>query len=193
MPTSYPCEICGQPVTDYVPIFCCDGHECSCQGRPTEPCTCSVTCENALFRGIGRTMEERRLDANILPHDFWSDFHEWLSLGGFTPRDTAADFGDKLVGTSYFYRERANAYEYVMLSFYRDQFCEGVYWVYAAPRNERLKANNTLDAVKRGGAPVSVSLFRNLPDLVNLELTDDNLSHLVTSTIQSLAQSCKRK
>ena len=138
-------------------------------------------------------MEERRLDANILPHDFWSDFHEWLSLGGFTPRDTAADFGDKLVGTSYFYRERANAYEYVMLSFYRDQFCEGVYWVYAAPRNERLKANNTLDAVKRGGAPVSVSLFRNLPDLVNLELTDDNLSHLVTSTIQSLAQSCKRK
>ena len=143
---------------------------------------------------IARTIiEERRLDANILPHDFRSDFHTWLSLAGFTNRDPATDFGDKLVGTSYFYRERADGFEYVMLSFYRDQFCEGVYWVYAAPRNERLKTNNTLDAVRRGGAPVSVSLFRNLPDLVNLELADDNLSHFIATTIQSLAQSCKRK
>ena len=178
---------------DYVPSFCCDGHECSCQGRPTEPCTCSATCENALFRGIGKTMEERRLDANILPNDFRSEFHTWLSLAGFTTRDPSADFGDKLVGTSYFYRERANAYEYVLLSFYRDQFCEGVYWVYASPRNERLKTNNTFDAVKRGGAPVSVSFFRDLPDLINLELTDDNLSHFIATTIQSLAQACKRK
>lgn len=193
MPTSYQCEICGQPVLDYVPSFCCDGHECSCQGRPTEPCTCSATCENALFRGIGKTMEERRLDANILPNDFRSEFHTWLSLAGFTTRDPSADFGDKLVGTSYFYRERANAYEYVLLSFYRDQFCEGVYWVYASPRNERLKTNNTFDAVKRGGAPVSVSFFRDLPDLINLELTDDNLSHFIATTIQSLAQACKRK
>lgn len=193
MPTPYQCEVCGKPVDDYVPSFCCDGHECSCQGRPTEPCTCSVTCENALFRGIGKTMEERRLDANILPNDFRSEFHTWLSLAGFTTRDPSADFGDKLVGTSYFYRERANAYEYVLLSFYRDQFCEGVYWVYASPRNERLKTNNTFDAVKRGGAPVSVSFFRDLPDLINLELTDDNLSHFIATTIQSLAQACKRK
>ena len=193
MPTPYQCEVCGKPVDDYEPTFCCDGRECSCQGKPTEPCLCSKECENALFRGIGKTMEERRLDANILPNDFRSEFHTWLSLAGFTTRDPSADFGDKLVGTSYFYRERANAYEYVLLSFYRDQFCEGVYWVYASPRNERLKTNNTFDAVKRGGAPVSVSFFRDLPDLINLELTDDNLSHFIATTIQSLAQACKRK
>ncbi len=193
MLTPYQCEVCGKTADDYEPTFCCDGRECSCQGRPTEPCTCSATCENALFRGIGKTMEERRLDANILPNDFRSEFHTWLSLAGFTTRDPSADFSDKLVGTSYFYRERANAYEYVLLSFYRDQFCEGVYWVYASPRNERLKTNNTFDAVKRGGAPVSVSFFRDLPDLINLELTDDNLSHFIATTIQSLAQACKRK
>lgn len=194
MPTPYQCEVCGKPVDDYEPTFCCDGRECSCQGKPTEPCLCSKECENALFRGIGKTLEERRLDANILPYNFHGgDIHEYLRLSGYTDGDTVKDLGDKLVGTKYFVRQRVGVYEYVLLSFYRDQFCEGVYWVYAAPRNDRLKSNNTFDAMKKGGVPVVATLFRDLADFTCLELADEYLSTNVATTLRNLEQKCKRK
>ena len=34
-------------------------------GQPTEPCVCSKLCSDALFKGIGKTMEQRRIDAGI--------------------------------------------------------------------------------------------------------------------------------
>lgn len=59
------CLICGKPVPDYVPKYCCDGSECGCMGKPIDPCVCSDTCETALFENIGIPMEERRIKAGI--------------------------------------------------------------------------------------------------------------------------------
>jgi hypothetical protein len=59
------CLICRKVVPDYVPDFCCSGQECGCMGGPINPCVCSKECERALFDGIGKTMEQRRIDANI--------------------------------------------------------------------------------------------------------------------------------
>ena len=39
-----PCEICGKPVSNYKPEYCCDGRSCACGGRPAEPCVCSREC-----------------------------------------------------------------------------------------------------------------------------------------------------
>ena len=60
-----PCLICGKPVDDYEPEFCCSGKDCACMGMPTEPCTCSVECERAVFDFIGHPYEERRELAGI--------------------------------------------------------------------------------------------------------------------------------
>ena len=43
-----PCEICGKPVPDYVPQYCCSGDECGCLGLPIEPCVCGDACWAAL-------------------------------------------------------------------------------------------------------------------------------------------------
>jgi len=63
------CLICGKPVPDYAPEFCCKrvtfGTDCGCQGRPTNPCVCSKECDKALFDGIGFPMEQRRINAKI--------------------------------------------------------------------------------------------------------------------------------
>lgn len=61
----YDCLICGAPVTDYKPEFCCSGRECGCQGMPIEPCVCGDKCYDALMAGIGKTFEQRRIDAGI--------------------------------------------------------------------------------------------------------------------------------
>ena len=61
----YKCELCGKPVKDYVPEFCCGGQECGCMGFPTEPCFCSQECLDAIMNGIGKDMETRRIDAGI--------------------------------------------------------------------------------------------------------------------------------
>ena len=60
-----PCLICGKPVPDYKPEFCCAGHDCACMGAPTEPCACSVACERAVYDYIGHPFEERRKLAGI--------------------------------------------------------------------------------------------------------------------------------
>lgn len=62
---STPCLICGAPVYDYDPKYCCNGYDCGCMGQPTEPCVCSEKCSKALFDGIGRGYEERRINAGI--------------------------------------------------------------------------------------------------------------------------------
>ena len=59
------CLICGKPVPDYVPQFCCSGRECGCMGLPTEPCVCSDRCWQALIDGIGSDYEQRRINAGI--------------------------------------------------------------------------------------------------------------------------------
>jgi len=61
----YNCLICYKPVPEYEPKFCCSGFECGCMGKPTEPCVCSDACANALFDGIGKPLEQRRVDAGI--------------------------------------------------------------------------------------------------------------------------------
>ena len=61
----YECLICCKPVPDYEPSFCCNGRECGCMGQPTEPCVCSDACADALYNGIGKTYEQRRIDAGI--------------------------------------------------------------------------------------------------------------------------------
>lgn len=42
IPKPAPCEKCGEDVCGYKPIFCCTDIECSCGGRPLEPCLCCV-------------------------------------------------------------------------------------------------------------------------------------------------------
>ena len=61
----YKCLICGRPVPDYEPDYCCDGIECCCKGMLTEPCCCSKECEDAVFNHIGISYEERRKKAGI--------------------------------------------------------------------------------------------------------------------------------
>jgi hypothetical protein len=36
----YVCELCGTPIPDYKPEYCCDGKDCGCQGQPIEPPWC---------------------------------------------------------------------------------------------------------------------------------------------------------
>ena len=58
------CLICGKPVHDYIPDFCCGGYQCGCMGKPTNPCTCSDECDEALYTCIG-DFEDRRIKADI--------------------------------------------------------------------------------------------------------------------------------
>lgn len=59
------CCICGKPVPDYEPVYCCDGRDCGCGGAPLFPCVCSPECDRAVFDHIGMTFEERRVKAGI--------------------------------------------------------------------------------------------------------------------------------
>ena len=59
------CLICGKPIPDYEPKFCCSGFECTCGGRPIEPCVCSARCDAAVFEFIGLPFDERRQKAGI--------------------------------------------------------------------------------------------------------------------------------
>ena len=47
------CEVCGIPMPDYKPMYCCSEYnrECDCQGRPMNPCVCSDECERILVGG----------------------------------------------------------------------------------------------------------------------------------------------
>lgn len=62
------CLICQKPMPDYEPMFCCSGHECGCMGLPTNMQVCSQRCMIACIDGIGKTMEQRRIDAGIELH-----------------------------------------------------------------------------------------------------------------------------
>lgn len=60
------CLICHRPLgDDYDPMPCCSGFECGCMGMPTNPPVCSDACSTALFKGIGKGYEERRVNAGI--------------------------------------------------------------------------------------------------------------------------------
>ena len=59
------CIICGKPVLDYFPKFCCSGVECGCLGKPIEPCVCSSECDAAVYDFIGLPFDERRQKAGI--------------------------------------------------------------------------------------------------------------------------------
>ena len=39
------CYVCGKPVPDYEPQWCCNGSQCGCRGLPVEPPFCSGECE----------------------------------------------------------------------------------------------------------------------------------------------------
>lgn len=51
------CIVCGTPVPDYKPEYCCDGRECGCMGKPIEPPICSGECFDALFDKIFKREE----------------------------------------------------------------------------------------------------------------------------------------
>lgn len=81
------CEICRKPVPDYVPEFCCSPtteSPCGCLGQPIDPCVCSDRCCDALMRGIGKEMDQRRIDAGI---------ELWKSEGQDVHRDQSDDLG----------------------------------------------------------------------------------------------------
>lgn len=59
------CIICGAIVEDYEPEMCCSGRDCTCQGMPIEPCTCSQECDAAVYDYIGLPFDERRKKADI--------------------------------------------------------------------------------------------------------------------------------
>lgn len=60
------CLICDALVPNYIPEMCCSGEQCGCRGQPTNPCVCSDACEEALFKYIGLSMDERRIKAGIV-------------------------------------------------------------------------------------------------------------------------------
>ncbi len=43
------CMVCGVNVPDYVPEYCCGGHECNCRAMPIEPPICSDVCWEKLM------------------------------------------------------------------------------------------------------------------------------------------------
>jgi hypothetical protein len=71
------CLICGKPVPDYRPVYCCSDFDCGCGGQPLDPCVCSSECGDALYDHIGKPFEDRRILAGI---EKWSpkseDKHE---------------------------------------------------------------------------------------------------------------------
>lgn len=44
------CMVCDTQFFGPEAKMCCDGRECGCMGRPTEPIVCSEKCYNALFK-----------------------------------------------------------------------------------------------------------------------------------------------
>ena len=50
---------------DYEPDRCCDGEDCGCMGLPPSPVCCSKRCEDAAYKYIGLSFEERRVAAGI--------------------------------------------------------------------------------------------------------------------------------
>ena len=45
------CIVCNKEM-DYVPEYCCSGHECGCYGKPIEPPICSDECFDKLMSEI---------------------------------------------------------------------------------------------------------------------------------------------
>ena len=64
-PPGWVCLICGRPVPDYRPEYCCNGFECGCHGQPRDPCVCLPECGDAVFSWIGESYETRRVRAGI--------------------------------------------------------------------------------------------------------------------------------
>lgn len=53
------CVVCGKPVPDYKPEYCCDGRECGCRGLPIEPCLCSYECGEKLFGRVEKQNKDK--------------------------------------------------------------------------------------------------------------------------------------
>ena len=45
----YQCVVCGKEMPEYEPVYCCDGRECGCMGKPIEPPICNQECWNKLM------------------------------------------------------------------------------------------------------------------------------------------------
>jgi hypothetical protein len=45
---TYHCEICGEPLPDYKPEYCCNGRDCACMGLPVDPPWCDK-CWNKII------------------------------------------------------------------------------------------------------------------------------------------------
>jgi hypothetical protein len=58
----FTCDICDAPVPDWEPEYCCDGHNCACQGLPINPCLCSEACERIMYQLTGIPLEEESID-----------------------------------------------------------------------------------------------------------------------------------
>lgn len=43
------CIVCGTPMSDYKPEYCCNGSDCGCRGMPIEPPVCSKDCFDRLM------------------------------------------------------------------------------------------------------------------------------------------------
>jgi hypothetical protein len=55
------CMVCGKPLENYDPKMCCNGHDCGCMGRPTQPPICSGECWDALMtrNGNGKSNDDQ--------------------------------------------------------------------------------------------------------------------------------------
>lgn len=45
------CEMCDKFVEGFEYKICCSGFECSCMGKPVEPCICSEECWDKMMKG----------------------------------------------------------------------------------------------------------------------------------------------
>jgi hypothetical protein len=80
------CIICGKPVPDFIPKYCCSNFDCGCGGQPLSPCVCSATCGSAVYDFIGLEYDERRKRAGI---------EKWNDLADKDAGDTAIEGGGR--------------------------------------------------------------------------------------------------
>lgn len=98
------CLICQKWVPDYIPERCCNGSDCGCMGQPVNPCVCSKRCSDALSNGIGKPMDQRRINAGIElvgpdKGELWNAVNDYAkSCGGDTgPRTISPSRMDAVV------------------------------------------------------------------------------------------------
>ncbi len=122
-----------------------------------------------------------------------SAYIDVLSYANFVMADHEKDFGGVLPGICYVEKQRGNYWEYVQVITYDGTFCEAVYELYAAQKNTRCKADNTLDAMKRGGQSVTATIVRDLDTLSALiSRNESQLQETINSTFTELQRKTKK-